>query len=399
MTPAQTDIPNADVAESLRTVAVNSSYKASRALSKWFKRGVRLNTEGFQSVPITELTEAVGDPEEPVAAIHLVLAGDLTGDILLAFPERLALRLVDVMIGAPEGTSKSFGELERSCLQETGNIVGSAFANSLSSWFAADVTPQSPTFVFDMAAAVIEPLLVGQASCGDEALVSKTEFEFDGEPLDWRFVLVPSIESLAFMKSKLDHDEMRMRAIQTIAINGAFDASRSMSKWLRKGVRLDTGGFERVPLNEACPGSDTDEPAVALYTRLTHQLEGHTLMMTRRSTALELVDIICRQEPGTTTELDEMSSSCLLETCNIISSALMNSWAKWLDVHTEPGPPRILVDMPEAILEALLIEQAMVGDDVYMAKTEFSVEGRRLEWAFFLLPSPSSLRLIETSCS
>ena len=62
-----------DVADALRTVAVNSSYNASRALSKWFRRGVRLRADGFESIPISELAHVAGPPEEPVAAAHMML--------------------------------------------------------------------------------------------------------------------------------------------------------------------------------------------------------------------------------------------------------------------------------------------------------------------------------------
>ena len=113
--------------------------------------------------------------------------------------------------------------------------------------------------------------------------------------------------------------------------------------------------------------------------------------------ARKLVDILTQREMGTTKELDEMARSCLEETGNIISSAFVNSWAKWLDIHSEPQPPQLYVDLAEAILSAVIVDQAAVSDEVFMAKTSFSVDGKWLDWAYYLFPSPSSLRLIETS--
>ncbi len=399
MTMPQTEPPPTDIAEALRTVAINGAYNASRALSKWFKRGVRLTSDGFRNVPLTELSSAAGEPDEVVAAIHLQMLGEIEGDILLAFPERAALRLVDALIEAEPGTSKEFNELEQSCLQETGNIVGSAFANSLAGWLQLQTTPQSPTFVHDLAAAVIQPLIIEQAALGDNALVSRTEFDFGGDQLDWRLILIPSAGSLSIMQKKCEGDDHRQHALQTIAINGAFDASRAMSKWLRRGVRLHTEGFSRIPLREASPPAESDDPVVALHTALEHQLHGHTLVVMDVPVAMQLVDVICQLEPGTTTELDEMSRSCLMETCNIVSSSFINSWAKWLEIHTVPGPPELIVDMPEAVLQSVLVEQAMASDEVFLAKTEFSIDGNWLEWQFYLLPSAASLRLIESSCS
>lgn len=395
--PVQIDDPSTNLADALHTVAVNSAYNASRALSKWFKKGVRLTTDGFQSVPISEVVRSAGNPEDAVIAVHMALEGDITGDLLLIFPEKTAMILVDIMIGAPLGTTTSIGELETSCLQETGNIVGSSFTNCVASWLKLQCIPASPTVIHDMASAVVQPLLVTQASVGDEALIAKTEFELDGQQLDWAFLLLPSEGALSVMRGQCNSDRIRQNALHTIAINGAFNASRAMSKWLHKGVRLSTEGFERIPLREVCPPGEGDSTVVALHLELGSQLNGHTLMVLSEDTARKLVDILTQQEMGTTKELDEMARSCLEETGNIISSAFVNSWAKWLDIHTEPQPPQLHVDLMEAILSAVIVDQARVSDEVFMAKTSFSVDGKWLDWTYYLFPSPSSLRLIETS--
>jgi len=386
-----------DVADSLRTVAVNSAYNASRALSKWFKRGVRLTSDGFESVPLREVVTSACDPEEVVVAAHMPLVGDIDGDVLLVFSEKTAKIVVDMMIGAPEGTTTQIGELEASCIQETGNIVATSFANSLAGWLDVETIPAAPTVVHDMACAVIEPLLISHAELGDTALVSRTEFELDGKQLDWFLLLLPSVGAMDKMRKRCEGEQFKRNALHTIAINGAFNASRAMSKWLHRGVRLSTDGFEKVPLREICQGEEADSVVAALHLELGSQMHGHTLMIMSENTALEFVDAVMQQPVGTTTEFDEMARSCLQETGNIVSSAFINSWAKWLDIHSEPQPPQLHVDMLEAILAAVVVEQAAVGDEVFMARTSFSVDGKWLDWKYYVLPTPMSLRLIETS--
>ena len=261
-----------------------------------------------------------------------------------------------------------------------------------------EVTPASPVVVHDLACAVIEPLIVSQAAVRDDAMIAKTDFDMDGQRMDWSLLLLPSIKSLAFMQSKCDTERIRRHALQTIAVNGAFNASRAMSKWLTKGVHLTTEGFTRVALREIVHSTTPDEPVVALHAYLGDQLHGHTLMVMSIKTAHELVDALMQLQPGTTTELDEMALSCLQETGNIISGAFVNSWAKWLDIHAEPSVPTIQIDLPEAIIDELIVEQAVVGDDVFMAKSSFSVHRRNVSWDFYFMPTPASLRLIEASC-
>lgn len=385
--------------DALRTVAINGSYNASRALSKWLRRGVRLTSEGFQYVPIAQATTILGEPEEVIAAIHLPLQGDLSGHLLLTFPEPVALLLADILMQAPEGTSKELGEIEQSCLQETANIVGSAYANSLAKWLNLLIEPGVPVFAHDMACSIIEPFIMEFATHRDDVLVANTEFLLDKQRLQWGLLLLPSDEGLQLMQDRCNLDHVRQTALQTIAINGAFNASRAMSKWLKRGVKISTDGFCRIPLSQIADSFDNSKPIVALHCSLEAQMHGHSILGMSEDHAKQLVDLLMGQAVGTTTEFGDMERSCLQETGNIISSSFVNSWSNWLDIHIEPLPPQFVYDLPEAVMSSVISEQALVNDEVFLAKTLFLLDDQWLEWVFFLLPAPSAMRMIESSCS
>ena len=55
---------------------------------------------------------------------------------------------------------------------------------------------------------------------------------------------------------------------------------------------------------------------------------------------------------------DDLAKSCLQETGNIVGSAYIGSIASWLDVMAKPTAPRLAIDLPSALLQPLLIEQA-----------------------------------------
>jgi len=63
-------------------VALEGARHATRALSKWLGRPVRITTDGFQKVPLCELSEAVASYEEPIVAVQMGIAGDLSGHAL-----------------------------------------------------------------------------------------------------------------------------------------------------------------------------------------------------------------------------------------------------------------------------------------------------------------------------
>lgn len=387
-----------DLAIGLRTVAINGSYTASRALSKWLRRGVRLTSDGFRCVPISEVSSAIGVSDDVIVAIHVPMKGDVSGHMLMTFPEKVALSLVDMVMQVPEGTSSAFDELEQSCLQETGNIVCSAYTNSLSKWLKLRIEPDVPTFGHDMVSSIIDPLLMDLAAYHDELFMAMTDFLLDSQRLEWGMLLIPSHASLQAMESRCQLDAVREHALHTIAINGAFNASRSVSKWLKRGVKISTDGFTRVPLADVASRFDELTPIAALHMPLGKQLHGHALLAIPLAHALRLVDLLFDQPPGTATELGEMERSALEETGNIIVGSFMNSWSTWLDMPIEPGVPRFVLDLPAAVLDIVLAEQAVVNDDVFMAQTDFVVDDQWLEWMFLLLPAPSGMRLIETSC-
>lgn len=398
MTSTAAAPPKEPITTALRTVAVNGAYTASRALSKWLRRGVRLTSNGFERVAIKDASRAFGAPDDVIAAIYLPLVGDLTGHMLLTFPEDVACALADMILQAPEGTTTSLGEIERSCLEETGNIVCSAYANSLAKWLKLHIEPAAPTFAWDMVESIVQPLLTDAATDQDEVYVARTEFRLDERKLEWGMMLLPSPGSLETMEQKCHEDGIRSNALRTIAVNGAFTASRAVSKWLRRGVKISTEGLVQTPLAEVAEQFDADTPIVALRMPLGEQLHGHALVAIKHEHALALVDMLLGQPKGTTTEIGDLERSALEETGNIIASSFVNSWSTWLDVHIEPAPPEFAFDFPAAIIEGVVAEQALVSDDVFLARTEFIVDGESLEWVFLLLPAPSAMRLIETSC-
>ncbi|MBI5862912.1 MAG: hypothetical protein HZB38_00075 [Planctomycetes bacterium] len=388
--------------DALRAVAINSSCHSSRALSKWFSRHVRLDTKGFECIPITSAAEIAGPPETVVAAIHMPLTGDITGDVLLAIPEEIAFKLADCLLGQPPGTANSFGDLECSSLEETANIVGTSFANCLAQWLNVSVIPHAPTFAHDLSCAVVDPLLLQQAAVADEAWISRTEFEFERQSIDWRLLLLLSPESVELLRRRCASEELRDRAMHAVVVNAAFSASHAMSKWLNRTVRPETSGFERVPLATVVAPEEAELPVAAFHSDLNSETDGHHLMRCLLTmpldTAGELVGMLLPGTPASQGHFDEMACSCLQETASVLVTSFANTLAKWLDLGAAPTSPEMRIDLGEALLGSFLVEQAAIGDDVLLAKTTFHVENRQYDCRFYLLPTPASVRLIETFC-
>ena len=187
---------------------------ASRALSTWLDRPVRLTVSAVDEVDLAEATGLLGPEELLVAACTFELGGRLDGHLLLVFEDRAGLALADLLLRQPPGTATTWGELERSAASETANIVGCAYLNSLAAHLplpaggeagpgGGAIVPSPPSFRHEFAGSLLEFALMEQAIRLDRLLLARTRFEADRADLNWSLLLVPSGEALEVLAAAL----------------------------------------------------------------------------------------------------------------------------------------------------------------------------------------------------
>lgn len=199
MGPISTD----DQRRLLRMIFDRGAEAASRALSKWIGRDVRLAISDVELADLEDAGGLLGPPEELVAACAMGLAGRLTGSLILVFEDRSGLALVDLLMRRPIGTTTSWGELEQSAARETTNIVGCAYVNALAAHLPSgpgepELVPTPPTFLHEFAGSLLEFALMEQALELDRVLLIRSEFRGgpDMPQLNWTLLFVPSRSSL-----------------------------------------------------------------------------------------------------------------------------------------------------------------------------------------------------------
>lgn len=205
------------------------------------------------------------------------------------------------------------------------------------------------------------------------------------------------MEDLAF-------NETQLRMLTIILSKGAEDASRSLSKWLRSGIRLTVDEVLQVPATEAihCIGP-ADSQVTACVMTLGGRWTGKLIIAFEEESGLALVDMLLSRPLGTSKNWGELEESAALETGNILACAYLNSLTAHLPVrsseHPEllPSPPILLTDFAGSLLEAALMEQAMVSDRLLLVRTQFSRDETQLRWHLFLIPDPEALTEIKAS--
>ena len=184
--------------DALREVANIGAGHAATALSQMIGGTIMISVPRINIQRLEDVAPLVAGPEEPVAAVLLHMLGDLTGRTLLVFPKSAALRLSELMLRRPRGSSADLGELEQSAIKEAGNILSSAYMNALSDFMGMMLLPSPPSLAIDMSGAVLTTAYLQFGSERDYVFCVESDFvmtEAD-EKLRGFFLLLPDPASL-----------------------------------------------------------------------------------------------------------------------------------------------------------------------------------------------------------
>ena len=184
--------------DALREVANIGAGHAATALSQMTGNTIMISVPRINIAPLEEVPPQLIGPEEPVAAVLMHMMGDLTGRTLLVFPRPTAIRVAEMMLRRPAGSSVALGELEQSAIKEAGNILSGAYMNALSDFMGLMLLPSPPSLAVDMSAAVLTTAYLQFGT--DRDFVFCVESEFHMQELDERlrgfFLLLPDVASL-----------------------------------------------------------------------------------------------------------------------------------------------------------------------------------------------------------
>src|SRR6202012_4205211 len=168
-----------------RELANISSGTAATSLSQMLGRDVDLNVPKAFALPLADAVDAAGDPGQEVTGIMLGVEGDVAGAVLLLVPPWGAATLCN-LLGVEPGS-----EVGDSALGESGNILGAAYLNALSSMTGLSMVPAPPQVITDLLGAIVASVLAGAVGHGDMALVLDSELDIPGEPCAISFLLLP----------------------------------------------------------------------------------------------------------------------------------------------------------------------------------------------------------------
>lgn len=161
--------------DALREVGHVGAQHAATALSKMIGQTAKAKLLAARMTSLADLPELIGDRETIVSGIYLPLTGDLSGSLLMVFPQKSAFTLVDLMFKRKVGTTKELDKMDKSALSEAGNILAGNCLTALSHMLGMHLVEHVPDFAHGMVGALIDNVAVAFGKKAERALIIQVE--------------------------------------------------------------------------------------------------------------------------------------------------------------------------------------------------------------------------------
>lgn len=177
----------------LSLVARHGADQVGRSMSRWLRETVTVTIRSVEVVHYSDVTARLCQPDATLAAVMVGVSKGISGTTLFLFDEPSALEIVRRVLDRDTAPTE-WDELSRSAMEETGNIVGSAFLNGLALALNMEVQPESPMFVVDFGEAILDQIVIEMAMTGEYALLFEAEIASASGDVTGQFTLLPDAE-------------------------------------------------------------------------------------------------------------------------------------------------------------------------------------------------------------
>jgi len=187
----------------LKEVCNIGAGSAATALAHLLNRKITMNVPAVRVLPFQQVPEVVGGAERELVGIFLRTEGEAPCSIMFFLPVPSAKNFVDLLLNRSLGTTYELDKLNKSALEEIGNIISGSFLTALNKVTGMQFIPSVPALAIDMAGALLNIALLAFGHFGDEALVIDTNFVDHERKLEGYYFLVPEPGSLTKILTSL----------------------------------------------------------------------------------------------------------------------------------------------------------------------------------------------------
>jgi chemotaxis protein CheC len=180
----------------MRIIAGRGFTNSAKGLSMMIGQELSVSSPDVNMVPLADIAEILGGPENDAVGVYLRIEGDLSGQVMLIIPYQQALELCDMVMDAPAGSTQELGKMERSALSEIGNLTGAFFLNAIAELTNISSHPSPPAVMVDMVGSILDVVVATMGAISDNVLMFKAAFKIGERKLQADFWIIPDPATL-----------------------------------------------------------------------------------------------------------------------------------------------------------------------------------------------------------
>jgi chemotaxis protein CheC len=186
--------------------------------------------------------------------------------------------------------------------------------------------------------------------------------------------------------------EFQMDALRELGNIGTSHSATAFSQLVGHDIHITVPSISLEHIDNI-PGIVSNDRVVGLLLEIKDgdRIIGYLYTIFSEKSAVNIVDTLLGQPPGTTTVIGEMEQSAIMEVGNILASSFCDAIAEFLGIVLLPSPPSFVNDMVSAIIQSSLIEISMITDDAILFRTDLSDDHHIFDGYVILFPNPEML--------
>jgi len=186
----------------LREIGNIGAGNAATALAGMINKRIDMSVPSVKILDFNDVSTVLGGEEIVVSGVYFEVEGDIEGNIMFLLDLKSAKILTNVLMGRDDD-SKELDEMDRSALQEIGNILSGAYISSLSSLTNLNIKISIPSLCIDMAGAIISVPAIQFGYMGDKVLLIETVLQDGNDTVKGNFFLIPESKSFKIILNSL----------------------------------------------------------------------------------------------------------------------------------------------------------------------------------------------------
>lgn len=185
-------------------------------------------------------------------------------------------------------------------------------------------------------------------------------------------------------------------ALQELANIGAGHASTALSQMINKDVKMGIPKVEVISLNDVSQHIESEKVVVGVFLKISDEIPSYVVLFIPRKSAFALADMLLGTNHDPKNQvLTEMDKSALNEVGNVMICAFFDSLSELLQLSIIPGPPNLAYDIPNAVLDYILIQIGQISNEVIFFNVDLKEEEKdSFKIDMYLMPEPKSIDVL-----